>query len=268
MGKAKILVADDDPFILEIIKIEFESMDFEVITAADGEAALDVVRRELPDLIILDIMMPQLDGYKVCRRLKANSRTADIPVIMLTAKSRKEDKFWGRDAGADEYVTKPFEPVELEAMVEKLIALRKSGESYHPLTKLPTQASILKEEERRKKEGRPFVKGMFFFPPGSVEIFKQKYGEMAWEDFLHIVANILKAAMERFAAQEGFLGHRGDDVLVAILPPPLWPKLKAAAQEEVKRTLARFYKPEDLQRGYVGVGGVQYPLLILEASEE
>lgn len=268
MRKTKILVADDNLNILEVIKMEFESMDFAVLTAVDGEEALEKVYKEFPDLIILDIMMPKINGYEVCRRLKASPLTADIPIIMLTAKSQKEDKFWGRDAGADDYVTKPFDPVELEALVEKLLTLRKRGESYHPLTKLPTQASILKEEERRKQAGLPFLKGLFFFQSEPAHIFKQKYGEMAWEDYMQVVANILKAAVERFAAQDGFLGHRGDDVLVVLVPPHIWPKLSAAAQEEVKTSLANFYKPEDLTRGYIAVGEAQYPLLTLQATVE
>ncbi len=268
MPKTKILIADDNFNILEVIKMEFESMDYEVVTADDGEEALEKIYKEFPALIILDIMMPKLNGYEVCRRLKASPLTADIPVIMLTAKSQKEDKFWGRDAGADDYITKPFDPVELETLVEKLLRLRKRGESYHPLTKLPTQASILKEEERRKKEGLSFVKAMFSFPPDAIHVFKQKYGEMAWDEFLQAAANILKAALERFAPQDGFLGHRGDDVLVALMPPHLWPKFKAAGLEEVKRTLANYYKPEDLKRGYVAVGEAQYPLLIMEVSPE
>lgn len=268
MAQTKILVADDNPNILEVIKMEFESMDFAVLTAVDGEEALDKIHQELPQLVILDIMMPKINGYEVCRRLKASPLTAGIPVIMLTAKSQKEDKFWGRDAGADDYVTKPFDPVELEALVQKLLALRQRGESYHPLTRLPTQASIVKEEERRKKGGLPFIKGLFSFNTESAYVFQQKYGEMAWDDFLQVAANILKAAVERFAPKDGFLGHRGDDVLVAMVPPPIWPKLSVAAQEEVKGSLVNFYKPEDLQRGYIAVGETRYPLLSLEITVE
>lgn len=268
MIKPKIMVVDDDLFILEIIKMQFESLDYRVVTAADGEEALEKVPEELPDLIILDIMMPKIDGYEVCRRLKANRLTAKIPIIMLTAKAQKEDKFWGRDAGADDYVTKPFISRELESLVEKFLKLHRQGEAYHPLTMLPTQVSILKEEQRRKKEGLPFIKGLFSFPPDSIHIFQQKYGAMAWEDFLQTAADILKAALERFAPQEGFLGHRGDDVLVVMLPPPLWPKLTAAVREEIKGTLANFYKTEDLQRKYVAAGEARYPLLNLEAAVE
>lgn len=111
----KILVADDSTTIVDMIKAALEREKFNVITAKDGEEALNKVYQEMPDLILLDIEMPKINGYVVCKRIKAHPQTKDIPVIMLTVKSKESDKQWGLGMGADEYLTKPF---EMEKLVE------------------------------------------------------------------------------------------------------------------------------------------------------
>ena len=109
MNQEKILVIEDESEIRELIQLNLEMNGFsEVLTAADGETGLKIAKNETPDLILLDIMLPGIDGYAVCRQLKANSQTASIPVIMLTAKSKEMDVVNGLDLGACDYVTKPF----------------------------------------------------------------------------------------------------------------------------------------------------------------
>ena len=117
----KILVADDSPNIREILKLSLETDGYTVVLAEDGDQALVMVEREKPDLVIMDIMMPRVNGFQVCRRLKGDRATHDVPVIMLTAKSGDQDVFWGKDCGADEYMTKPFSPRSLRKKLHELL---------------------------------------------------------------------------------------------------------------------------------------------------
>jgi len=117
MDKKKILIVDDEKDIVESVQFKLEFEGFECLVAYDGEEALLKARGENPDLILLDVMLPKMNGYQVCRLLKSKEQHRHIPIIMLTAKAQESDKFWGMETGADDYVTKPF---ELEKLIQKI----------------------------------------------------------------------------------------------------------------------------------------------------
>jgi len=121
MAKGKILVVDDEVNITQILEFSIGAEGYEVITAANGEEAIDKARREQPDLIILDVMMPKIDGYEACRILKANPLTKGIPVVLLTAKGRDIDKRLGYEVGATDYIIKPFSPNKLVDRIHQLL---------------------------------------------------------------------------------------------------------------------------------------------------
>jgi two-component system phosphate regulon response regulator PhoB len=121
MAKHKIMVVDDEPSIVKLVKISLELANFEVIEAFSGTEALEKVRDVVPALFLLDIMMPGLNGYDVCKRLKADERTKHVPVVMLTAKGQKGDAEEGLKAGADDYIIKPFDPFELNEQVTEIL---------------------------------------------------------------------------------------------------------------------------------------------------
>ena len=127
MAKGKILVVDDEIYIVHILDFSLGMEGYEVLTALDGEQALEKARAEHPDLIVLDIMMPKLDGYETCKMLKAEAGTRDIPVILLSAKGRNVDQKVGFEVGADDYITKPFSPRKL---VERINALLGQSSSH------------------------------------------------------------------------------------------------------------------------------------------
>ncbi len=122
MAKGKVLVVDDEVYIVHILDFSLRMEGYEVVTALDGEQALEKVKSERPDLIVLDIMMPKLDGYDTCKRLKASQDTRDIPVILLSAKGRNVDQRMGFEAGADDYITKPFSPRKLVEKINSILA--------------------------------------------------------------------------------------------------------------------------------------------------
>lgn len=121
MAKKKILLVDDEQALVEMVKMRLEANDYEVVTANDGQAALDLARGEKPDLIILDVMLPKMDGYKVCALLKKDSRYAAIPILMFTAKAQQEDMDIGEEAGANGYLAKPFEPQKLLEKIREIL---------------------------------------------------------------------------------------------------------------------------------------------------
>ena len=126
MAKGRILVVDDEIYIVHILDFSLGMEGYEVVTALDGEQALEKARSEKPDLIVLDIMMPKLDGYETCKMLKADPETKDVPVILLSAKGRNVDQKVGFEVGADDYITKPFSPRKL---VERINAILGHGTS-------------------------------------------------------------------------------------------------------------------------------------------
>jgi twitching motility two-component system response regulator PilH len=259
----KILVADDNPYILEVVSMTMETLNYRVSHARDGLEVLEQVRKDPPDLIILDIMMPKKNGFEVCRELKQSPEFRHIPVVMLTAKAQKEDRYWGRDAGADDYITKPFDPLELERVVTRLLELKDAGGGYHPLTRLPTHASIEKEIERRRAGQEEFRVSEFRFSLEAQEVFCQKYGGVKWEEVLAVTADILREQSERLGGETCFLGHRGESTFVLIGPPQAVETIGKAATEEVGKAIALFYDEEDLRRGHVRRGGEIFPLLAL-----
>jgi DNA-binding response OmpR family regulator len=122
-----VLVADDDPDILALARFRLERDGYEVLSAPDGETAFDLALARPPDLALLDVMMPQLDGYEVTRRLRAHGPTATIPIILLTARVQEPDVAHGFEAGADDYFTKPFSPQALGKSVQAALGVRPEG---------------------------------------------------------------------------------------------------------------------------------------------
>lgn len=122
MDKKKILIVDDEAHIVELVRVCLEDSDYEIVEAYDGAEALNKARQEKPDLILLDIMLPKMDGYEVCKNLKHSEDTRHIPVVMLTAKGQEVDKVKGFQSGADAYMTKPFSPLRLLTELEEKLS--------------------------------------------------------------------------------------------------------------------------------------------------
>jgi two-component system, OmpR family, alkaline phosphatase synthesis response regulator PhoP len=139
MSKGNVLVIDDEKDLIELIRYNFEKEGFRVIGANDGESGLSLVSSEKPDLIVIDLMLPGMDGLEVCRKLRSGSETSHIPIIMLTAKSSESDRIVGLELGADDYVTKPFSPRELGARVKAL--LRRSA-GFRPQPTIIRQGNL------------------------------------------------------------------------------------------------------------------------------
>jgi DNA-binding response OmpR family regulator len=268
MTTRKILVADDNANIRKVVKMGFESLGYTVLTAVDGRQALELVRAEHPDLVILDVMMPEKNGYDVCAEMKGDAELRAIPVVMLTAKNLEEDQYWGRELGADEYVTKPYDPEVLERTVEKILALRERGESYHPLTKLPLWAAIRHELEQRRAAAEPYIALSCAFEPVAFETYQMKYGNIKADNVTLRTARLVQETVRRAGGERGFVGHTGDNVFYLVLPPAAAGEVREAVNRDFTAEVRFFYKEEDALRGYVlkpggGSGEVCIPLLSL-----
>src|SRR3990170_1224422 len=151
MASEKILVVDDEERIVHIVRSYLEKDGFQVLTAEDGREALDVARREQPNLVVLDLMLPAIPGWDVCRTLRAESR---VPIIMLTARDEEADKIVGLELGADDYVTKPFSPRELMARVHAVLRRSQSAEQEQPTIAVGS-LTIDPGRHEVRRDGRP-----------------------------------------------------------------------------------------------------------------
>ena len=124
MKPKKILLVEDEPDIIRLVKFTLERRNFEVVATSNGLAAIDIAFNEKPDLILLDVMMPVIDGYETCSRLKKDGKTREIPVIILSAKAQKKEINRGLEAGASDFIAKPFSPRELREKIEKILSLK------------------------------------------------------------------------------------------------------------------------------------------------
>ncbi len=198
-NRSKILVVDDDPNIRELVKLSLSNSNYTFIEASNGIEALQKAKAEQPNLIVLDLMMPHMDGIEACTLIKKDERTKDIPVIMLTAKSADMDKVKGLKCGANDYITKPFYPLELEARVESV--LRQQNEILEKsVTGLPTFSTFF--TKAASTEGN-----MFFVKIEAFNDFIQTYGMKQGKDLLEIISRLLKKATTDHGTPEDFCAH-------------------------------------------------------------
>ena len=249
--KQRILVAEDDTNIRHVLKIQLEGADYEVVTAEDGIKALEEVSWHSPDLILLDIMMPKMDGYEVCRRLKADFHTSNIPIIMLTAKSAVNEKVEGLEVGANDYLTKPYSSKELLARVKSLLQWSRTEREANPLTGLPGNVSIEKELRRRVDSKEPFV-----FAICDVDYFKaynDHYGYARGDQAIKMTASVITEAVEELGTGEDFIGHIGGDDFVYITTPEKADLLGERVTAEFNQRVNFLYNEADRRKGYIEV---------------
>lgn len=246
-----ILVVDDDPDIARFVEVNLRSAGYEVAVAADGEEALERAAEMRPDLVLLDVMMPRIDGFEVAQRLRRNPQTANTSIIMLTAKALSTDKVLGLTAGADDYIIKPFDPIELLARVKGTLRRAKEMRNLSPLTGLPGNIRIQEEIERMVREGRPFA--VLYCDLDNFKAYNDQKGFLQGDHLIQATARIIQDAVVEFASADGFVGHVGGDDFVAMMPPDVAEDVAKRIVERFDAQIGQFYDREDLVRGYVEV---------------
>jgi diguanylate cyclase (GGDEF)-like protein len=259
----RILVIEDEPRLRQILKIQLETARdarYDVRTAEDGLKGLEEVRRDPPDLILLDVMMPGMDGYDVCKRLKSDPLTSRIPIILLTAKSNYEDRLQGLEAFADDYITKPWEQPELLLRVRNQLKTRRAQLQSNALTGLPGNVLIETELTRRIAAREKFA-----FLHADLDYFKSfndYYGYARGDSLIRFTASLLHEVLEKQGGDRDFVGHIGGDDFVIITVPERSLSVAEAIRTEFDRRVIGQYDEEDRTRGFITVhssrqGGVQ-----------
>ncbi len=240
-----ILVADDSPNIRDILKLSLEGAGYRVILAEDGEQALELFARERPDLMIVDVMMPRVNGFQICRRVKSDRATQATPVILLTAKTQQEDIFWGKDCGANEYLTKPFSTRELERSIVRLLQERDARAAA-------VSGNVSDEHKRRIERGEAAQIVSLEWDTRALGVFRKKYGEMKFHD----LQTILRQEAETFLGEIQDPGpveiSETNGIRVILRGTGRQPLRRA---EELVRRLgaaaASLYAKDDRDRGYI-----------------
>ena len=249
MKRPRILIVDDEEDIRDILKLTLEEGDYEVIEACDGNEGLKAAQTKSPDLVILDFKMPYLDGREVCRRLKKDILLRHLPIIMLTGKGDLMDKVEGIDAGADDYIVKPFEPRELLARIRMIIRRTERDLEANPLTRLPGNISIINEMQNRIEKNIPFAVG--YVDLDKFKSYNDKYGFEHGDEAIKETARILIRSINECGNSDDFIGHIGGDDFVFITTPNLTDKVCQEIIDEFEKKAPELYSPEDAKNGYI-----------------
>jgi len=249
--KQKVLVVEDEINLRDVLRIQLETDGFQVLVAKDGREALEVAVKALPDIVLLDVMLPLVDGYEVCRRLRGTFATHHIPIIMLTARAEMDGRLQGLEGGANDYISKPWERRELLLRVRNALNWSRQQRAASPLTGLPGNVSINEELARRLALGKPFA--MLQVDIDYFKAFNDYYGYARGDQAIQSLARILVESAHRSGGPGNFIGHIGGDDFVVLTTAeeaePLGEAIIAGFVEAVKT----LYDAEDQERGYVEV---------------
>ena len=204
-----VLVVDDDDDVARFIEVNLRLEGFDVVVAHNGEEALKLIDDKLPDLALLDVMMPVVDGVEVCRRVRSNPASASLPIIMLTAKTLSADKVVGLTAGADDYIIKPFDTLELMARVRSTLRRNEDMRAVSPLTGLPGNHRIQQEIAARAAANQEFA--VCHADLDNFKAFNDSYGWLRGDDVITLLASVLRSAAGEAGEPSAFIGHVGGD---------------------------------------------------------
>ena len=245
----RILIIDDDPDIRDILKLTLSEENYEIFEAGDGEEGLKIIHSKPLDLVLIDYKMPKLDGRQLCRLIKKDLLLRHLPVIMVTGKGDINDKIGGIDAGADDYIVKPFEPKELLARIHMIIRRTERDLEANPLTRLPGNVSILNELQKRIDIQKPFA--VCYADLDKFKAYNDIYGFEHGDKVIKETARILIRETQQSGNPDDFVGHIGGDDFVVITTPEISDKLCQNIIKEFENTSPSFYNEKDRKNNYI-----------------
>lgn len=248
MSPGRMMIVEDDPDISNMLRIYFQSQGYEVAVAQRGEDALEMCRQQLPHIIVLDIMLPDMDGYDVCRELRGNLRTSHIPIVFLTQKDERSDKIHGLELGADDYITKPFDLEELKLRVKNAMARAQYESLTNPTTGLPSGRLI---EDQLRQLMRRDNWGIIYVGIQGFGTFGEVYGFVAGEEVLRFAAMVLGKAVDAAGTPNDFIGHIGGDDFLIITDKKLIPSIVEDIQRRFNVDIGTHYDWTTRQQGYL-----------------
>lgn len=247
----KILAVDDEPDILRLTQFLLESWGYEVSTASSGKEAVEQAQAMEPDLILMDVNMEEMNGFEACEKIKSDFATSFIPVIMLTSQDQVQNKVHGLGKGADDYVIKTVDPLELQARIEMVIRRTQEQSGANPLTRLPGNLAL--EREIKKRLATDVVFSVCYCDLDNFKAYNDKYGYEAGDKVIFHTAQILMNTVRELGAAEDFVGHIGGDDFVVLTGPVRDNDMCAAIAREFDETIVKFYDEEDRSRKSIQV---------------
>jgi PleD family two-component response regulator len=244
-----------------MLRIYFSGQGYDVQVAPRGGDALTLTRKQLPQLIVLDIMLPDMNGYDVCRELRSTTRTSHIPIIFLTQKDERSDKIAGLELGADDYITKPFDIEELKLRVKNQIERAERDNYTDPRSGLPSSSLI--EEKLREMMRENKIWTYLDIKIQGYEPFKEVYGFVAGDEVLRFMALIMGEAMDENGTPNDFVGHAGSDNFVAVSYSDKSDALVKKLTDRFAEEVQQHYSFIDRERGFMMKDTEKVPLMTL-----
>lgn len=248
MGKARLLIVEDDFDISNMLRIYFTGQNYEVDVAPRGTDALEKTRHNMPHLIVLDIMLPDIDGFEVCRILRTNTRTSHVPIIFLTQKDERSDKLQGLELGADDYITKPFDIEELKLRVQRAIARADQQSLTDPRSGLPA-GRLIEDQLRRIIRLRDWA--LMDVRINHFDAFKEVYGFVAGDDVLRFTSMLMNEIMDELGTSNDFIGHAGGDNFIIITTEAAAPAIRKQLKARFAEEVLTHYSFIDRDQGYI-----------------
>ncbi|MDP2937758.1 MAG: response regulator, partial [Candidatus Omnitrophota bacterium] len=249
MVKPRILIVDDDPDILDVLEITLSEENYEIFKAMDGEEAIRIIKSKPLDLVLLDYAIPKMNGRQVCMEVKKDILLRHLPIIMVTGKGEVSDKVGGIDAGADDYIVKPFEPKELLARIRMILRRTARDLEANPLTRLPGNVSILNELSSCLESNTLFA--VCYIDIDKFKSYNDKYGFEHGDEVIRETARILIQSTHELGNPNDFIGHIGGDDFVIVTAPDVVDSLCRKIIDEFEKRSPSFYNETDREKGYI-----------------
>ena len=244
-----LLLIDDESQFRFMTKMDLESDGFTVFEAANGIDGIDIMRSENPDLVLLDLNMPEPDGHKVCDMIKNDDSLRHIPVIILTTSDDLNDKLRRLDGGADDYITKGIDPKERAARIRAVIRRNMHNLDSNPLTRLPGNNKIQEIIAARMRGENQFT--IAYTDLDNFKAYNDKYGFKRGDELILFTAGIIKQAVDSYGIDSDFVGHIGGDDFVIISVPEVIQKIGDEIIRLLDSGIVQFYNEEDREKGFI-----------------
>lgn len=244
-AKAKILIVEDDLDIAEMLNAYFRVQGYEVFTVNWGEDGVRAAQTVLPNLVILDIRLPDIDGFEVARRVRSDRRTNEIPIIFLTEKRNRTDRLQGFEVGADDYITKPFDVQELRLRVRNALKRVNQASLTNPVSGLPEGALV---EEKLSDVVHKSGLSLLHISILNLQTFRDSYGFVASDDVLRAISLMILNTLKETGSPEDFLGHLGPSDFVLVLSPETLLPFQEKIRSRLEQSLDYFYPLNDREQ--------------------
>ena len=244
-AKSKILIVEDDLDVAEMLNAYFRVQGYEVFTVNWGEDGVRAAQTVLPDLVILDIRLPDIDGYEVARRIRTDRRTHEIPIIFLTEKRERIDRLQGFEVGADDYITKPFDVQELRLRVRNALKRMSQGSLTNPVSGLPEGPLV---EERLSEVIHKSGWALLHISINHLDTFREAYGFVASDDVMRAISLMIHNTMKETGSTEDFLGHLSPTDFAVVVSPANLEPFQERIRSRLEQSLDYFYPIKDREQ--------------------